>query len=1049
MGCRALKLFTFALIFIILTVSIVKSYDLPVINLEKSEEKTTVYFFDFFLNLFSKEEKKPTIQLLLPTVSSKSNLEIQNNSSVNVGSGSSLSSPGKRHTKAANVGSYLDSVIGVRVGDEDQANDDNYQDQVISREGINYILRDGEEYLLSPQADSYIEFYPSLPSSVCESEVLNIHVRGVATFSNYSLYLRCALSGEATIGYVVSLMEDDGVLGDDEVEWDTGVGHIYGPGCDSFSFEGDFENIYLSDFIIDDAGDYGEFYATVYSIGGDVDSMSTPNYDVYGYINGECECLNGACCDKSSRPYQIKNYGAQPNYFEDTYFCDGTNSPTSTSYVKFRDYYCDGVSVSYNLIDSTVDSCGTCEFCVPQISSCQFYSPDYYCGSRNCDSYDTACRNYQEVSNYCNGFGSCEQSTCDFYSNVPAGTPCGENSFCDGDGNCESDCECTSGRCCDGCCFCSSSHVCEEGYYTSWECPYGEGPENPGADLYFRQRDRYCTGEDPDCIGYIGGWGGLEFLEDCEQEEYCNSHFPSCRACNSHEYFFCYGEDVYWYDQCMNREELKEDCGSLSCYNGACGGVVCSQNSDCGADGFIGNNICEDGDIYDSYRIYTCNNPGTTSSFCSYEDVTQKAEECFLPGCIEHPDGNICIPYFECSTELDCFGEIDDWLGQEHCLDGDVHQDWNEFSCLPEGETSYCSLEIIRDKLKRNCEGGGCSDGVCLNPNREDGFLWVGNYNIAKIYQLSSDGEVLKTFDSFYGSPQAISFDGENFWVVSQKIYKMTPQGEEIESFELPDSTVTPIAIDWDGDYLWYSDYYTRNLYKLNSDAEIVGVYPDVFGNFHGFNWNGNSFLFTFSGGALTEFNSNFDRIGGARVSDFSSYFDMAWDGTYYWMLNRNDMKIYWVSDSGEKIYSFDSPGGITQGSIAWQPFSSCRSESYFDCNDGDLYWFDSCNRKEAIYQECVVNCSGGECIGSVFEQNLSVGWNQVYFLGVPEDNSVENVLDSIDGLYTNVWAYVDGVWISYSPTVMPEMNTLTEINPGMTINIEMNSEGTLSFVYY
>ena len=44
---------------------------------------------------------------------------------------------------------------------------------------------------------------------------------------------------------------------------------------------------------------------------------------------------------------------------------------------------------------------------------------------------------------------------------------------------------------------------------------------------------------------------------------------------------------------------------------------ACTQNSDCGTDGFSGGGVCKDGDQYGNYYTYTCRNPGTSSAQCT------------------------------------------------------------------------------------------------------------------------------------------------------------------------------------------------------------------------------------------------------------------------------------------------------------------------------------------------------------------------------------------------------------------------------------------------
>jgi len=40
--------------------------------------------------------------------------------------------------------------------------------------------------------------------------------------------------------------------------------------------------------------------------------------------------------------------------------------------------------------------------------------------------------------------------------------------------------------------------------------------------------------------------------------------------CTPHLTYSCYGGDVYWYDSCGNREDKKEECGTLTCIGGVC-----------------------------------------------------------------------------------------------------------------------------------------------------------------------------------------------------------------------------------------------------------------------------------------------------------------------------------------------------------------------------------------------------------------------------------------------------------------------------------------------
>ncbi len=301
-------------------------------------------------------------------------------------------------------------------------------------------------------------------------------------------------------------------------------------------------------------------------------------------------------------------------------------------------------------------------------------------------------------------------------------------------------------------------------------------------------------------------------------------------ACNSHQYFACFDDDVYWYDSCDNREEKKEDCGENSCdafganyckegdvyhqrtcydkgcsegscfsnpfedeemveecpygcENGACI-TQCTQNSDCGTDGFVGDPTCSADDVYQDYRTYTCNNPGTKDSYCSHTDTLTLKEDCgedyceawgsnycknddvyrkrtchkqgcATGSCFDTPsteeelvktceygcsDSECIVP--SCTQDSDC--GTDGLTGGLFCSANDVYQDYRTYTCNNPGTAySYCSHtdtpQLQEDcggdycdafganyckqgnlYRKRTCYDLGCSGGACFNNPFED-----------------------------------------------------------------------------------------------------------------------------------------------------------------------------------------------------------------------------------------------------------------------------------------------------------------------------------------
>ncbi len=70
--------------------------------------------------------------------------------------------------------------------------------------------------------------------------------------------------------------------------------------------------------------------------------------------------------------------------------------------------------------------------------------------------------------------------------------------------------------------------------------------------------------------------------------------------------------------------------------------VACSQDSDCGTDGYVSSEFCSGLDVMMTYRTYTCNNPGVGSAYCSSSESDILQETCTYicssGACIENDD---------------------------------------------------------------------------------------------------------------------------------------------------------------------------------------------------------------------------------------------------------------------------------------------------------------------------------------------------------------------------------------------------------------------------
>jgi len=182
-------------------------------------------------------------------------------------------------------------------------------------------------------------------------------------------------------------------------------------------------------------------------------------------------------------------------------------------------------------------------------------------------------------------------------------------------------------------------------------------------------------------------------------------------------------------DSCVNPGQTNSYCTH--------GDIDCFLNSDCGSNQYVSNNYCSGNNVYRDLRIFMCNDAGSVLSFCSDNTIPKLISECsyvcsdgLCVRCNEDSDcddGNsgtqdICRfagtlesycdnENIECSEDSDC-GE-DGFIGEGVCKNGDVYQNYEEFSCDNAGSVgSSCSSDISL-RLVVECDYG-CSDGECV-----------------------------------------------------------------------------------------------------------------------------------------------------------------------------------------------------------------------------------------------------------------------------------------------------------------------------------------------
>lgn len=158
---------------------------------------------------------------------------------------------------------------------------------------------------------------------------------------------------------------------------------------------------------------------------------------------------------------------------------------------------------------------------------------------------------------------------------------------------------------------------------TDKECSCGtetnKGCGDWGCDDDEMTRRRTCTPHE--CGGDYDGW-----MEHGDEWYYCATGFDECLDCDSHDYYTCSLNDIYWYDSCDNREEKKEDCGLDGCDYGSTECKECTPQV---------SYKCDNNDIY---WYDSCGNEGAMKEDCGSDGCTDGATICSggtIPSLIE------------------------------------------------------------------------------------------------------------------------------------------------------------------------------------------------------------------------------------------------------------------------------------------------------------------------------------------------------------------------------------------------------------------------------
>ncbi len=234
-----------------------------------------------------------------------------------------------------------------------------------------------------------------------------------------------------------------------------------------------------------------------------------------------------------------------------------------------------------------------------------------------------------------------------------------------------------------------------------------------GCEQGICRTERICS-RDADC-----GTDGFTDEEFCKQGD----------VWDTYETYSCLDPETDDAECSKTEEEtLKKECIN-GCSDRRCvGEPVCSVDSDCGTDRYIGEADCSGNGVIREYRTYTCSEPGTADAECSYSDEKKTIEECEY-GCKD--GGCISEDAIICHSDSDC-GK-DDWTGLRYCKDGDSYRKYKDYECIAPGTAeSECRAKEY-EKEKEDCSYG-CSNGFCMEEQ--------GDYRCSKDSDCGREGYI-------------------------------------------------------------------------------------------------------------------------------------------------------------------------------------------------------------------------------------------------------------------------------------------------------------------
>ncbi len=207
-------------------------------------------------------------------------------------------------------------------------------------------------------------------------------------------------------------------------------------------------------------------------------------------------------------------------------------------------------------------------------------------------------------------------------------------------------------------------------------------------------------------------------------------------ACNDGPVIECFSDsdcedgNSLTLDRCENPGATTSHCIHES--------LSCLSNSDCGADGFVGDSFCQGNDVYQSYESHTCSGSGLSSQ-CSSTLTPTRTQACpfgcELGSCTDQPA-------ITCYQNEDCGSPT--YFGNAFCRSDDLHQQFSFFTCEQAGTPQSHCVEHVDDAIVQSC-AHGCSNNQCISTKRKtllDSDLHISDISLGRVDRFVLDDQL-------------------------------------------------------------------------------------------------------------------------------------------------------------------------------------------------------------------------------------------------------------------------------------------------------------------